>query len=498
MYCIHCGNEIPDNSNFCNKCGFPISFQNAQQMNNDMKSAKSRKKTRNTKVWMIIATLAVIAVVIASFLIYPKVFPRYDWNDAKLSSILPEPQSKWGKLSSNTIDYLYLYVHHTSVDEYTIYVDACADKGFNIEVDKDDSSYTAFNTDGYKLVLYHYPNDNEMTISVEAPIDMQIIEWPTSNIASLLPIPKSKFGHIERNDAKGLSVYLGNTTYTDYNAYVIECETAGFTVNFQKQDVFFSAENSDGYQIHVNYQGCNVIYISIVEPQRSIDISFNSIDSEFKFSVYIDDSWELDVEIGQTKKCNIILGMGEHIIIVRSDDDWDMYDNYILTVTNDEALEFDVSCTKNKIEIGLSGELPLNDATDNIQASVDDNVTEIDEEDNSSSSNENTLETNNGSDSPFDPYYYAIIVCQSLKDSLNNPESIQIHEVYYLDAYWHTYYVDFSAMNQLGGYTRECYEVSFNKDSSLYSFSKVYDLPDIFEELDYEILDTDLIESSLE
>ena len=52
-------------------------------------------------------------------------------------------------------------------------------------------------------------------------------------------------------------------------------------------------------------------------------------------------------------------------------------------------------------------------------------------------------------------------------------------------------------MNQIGGYSRESYIALFNKDSSLYNFSKVYDLPDAFEESDYQELDTDIIESKL-
>lgn len=136
---------------------------------------------------------------------------------------------------------------------------------------------------------------------------------------------------------------------------------------------------------------------------------------------------------------------------------------------------------------------------DSSNTSQDDNKNDNDETDNdvSSSQDTSTEKQENVSNDTFDPYDYAVIVCQSIKDSLYNPDSIQIHKVYYIDAYWHNYYIDLSAMNQVGGYTRESYQALFNEDSSLYSFDKVYDLPDIFEEYEYEKLDTKAIESNL-
>ena len=130
--------------------------------------------------------------------------------------------------------------------------------------------------------------------------------------------------------------------------------------------------------------------------------------------------------------------------------------------------------------------------------SLDSVANESDFEPTSSSSKETSSEKNDdNSADTFNPYDYAIMACQSIKDSLYNPDSIQIHQVYYINGYWHNYYIDFSAMNKVGGYTRESYQVLFNKDSSLYSFDKVHDLPEMFEEYEYEKLDTDIIDSKL-
>ncbi len=504
MYCNHCGKEISDNSKFCSECGATVSASNEKQMVKeeivqDKPSKGNKKAGKKLKLWHIIVVAITVVAIIVSCIVIPKVFSRYDWNEVKLSSVLPEPESKWGDLSSNTKDYLYLYVHRTSLDEYNSYVAECVDKGFKLEAEKEDSSYIAFNADGYKLTLYYHQSDKKMTINVDAPIEMQTIQWATSNIAKLLPVPESTIGNIERNDEKGFSVYLGETSYLEYSAYVNECETNGFTVEFQKQDKYFSAKNADGYQLNVQYKGCNVIYISIIEPQKTLDLSFRSLDSEFEFSVYIDDSWELDVEKGETKTCNVVLGMGEHIIKVESDDDWDVYDNYVLTVTKDEKIKFDVCCTRNGIEIGLSGEVTIDNTTNSSQ-----NDDEEKDNDASSSSNEPSSRKEDDDNNPttvLEPYEGAVKVCQKIKNSLNNPDSLQLHEILHVTYNGcDYYYIDLSAMNKMGGYTRTRYYAMFMdgvlfKLEEMESFSYEDIINSKFDDLEY--LDVSTVESRL-
>ncbi len=373
--CIECGKEISDKAEACPHCGCPTKFSEDKTMEqyeiNDDKDKKGKIKNKKIKLWMIICGIITIFAIVIFSNVLPNDFSHYDWNEVKLNNVLPEPASKWGKLSSNSNDYLYLYIHRTSLDDYNSYVSACADKGFNIETEKGDSSYIAFNSNGYKLNLDYYSNDKKIVINVDAPIEMTTIQWANSDIAKLLPIPKSTIGKIEQNEEKEFSVYLGNTPYSELNTYVEECESKGFTVDFQKKDKSFTAKNKEGYQLNVQYKGCNVIYISIIEPQRTLNLSFRSFESEFEFSVYIDDSWNLDVEKEKTKSCDVLLGMGEHIIKVRSDNDWNMYDTYVINVTKDENIYFDVCCTQNKIEIDLSGKVMTEDIIDN---SEDDDV----------------------------------------------------------------------------------------------------------------------------
>lgn len=64
-----------------------------------------------------------------------------------------------------------------------------------------------------------------MHINLDSAMEMETITWPgLSEMAKLLPVPKSTTGKIYSNDEDGFSVYIGNTSIDDYNAYVNACE----------------------------------------------------------------------------------------------------------------------------------------------------------------------------------------------------------------------------------------------------------------------------------
>ncbi|MBR3954369.1 MAG: hypothetical protein IKJ63_02725 [Clostridia bacterium] len=98
-------------------------------------------------------------------------------------------------------------------------------------------------------------------------------------------------------------------------------------------------------------------------------------------------------------------------------------------------------------------------------------------------------------------YNDAIRMCQILKDALYNPDSLQIHKVYHIEQYGTDYYLDYSAMNQMGGYTRGEYYAQFENSTIYYmvdeensQYQVAYDIiSGKFEELPYEKLDVDLI-----
>lgn len=198
-------------------------------------------------------------------------YVKYDWDAVVLAEMLPRPESPYGEIISNSEDYLSLDVTKTTEAQYKEYIEACKDKGFTIDTESSGSIFYAYNDKGYKLSLSYYDYNSEMHINLDSAMEMETITWPDSKMAKLLPAPKSTTGKIYSDDEDSFSVYIGNTTIDDYNAYVKACEEKGFTVDAQKKDKTFSAKNADSFKLSVDYKGNNVIYIS---PSVSLETGY--------------------------------------------------------------------------------------------------------------------------------------------------------------------------------------------------------------------------------
>lgn len=101
------------------------------------------------------------------------------------------------------------------------------------------------------------------------PEEMEFAEfqWPDTDIAKLMPVPKSTIGNINWSQDYGFVIYVAETSLDDYAAYVKECEALGFTSECRKGDDYFYADNEDGYHVALNYQEGDVMFIRIDEPK---------------------------------------------------------------------------------------------------------------------------------------------------------------------------------------------------------------------------------------
>ena len=98
------------------------------------------------------------------------------------------------------------------------------------------------------------------------PKELMKIEFPTSGVASLLPLPKSNMGEINWNDAGSFNAYIGNTTLADFQEYVKACMKAGFDVDYQKGEDYYYADDINGNNLNVWFKGREIIEIQIIAP----------------------------------------------------------------------------------------------------------------------------------------------------------------------------------------------------------------------------------------
>ncbi len=293
---------------------------------------------------------------------------KINWSELIIGEVIPEPTSNSGKVYSNSDNYLSVAIVELSFEQYKQYLAACKDKGFTVDSDETNTFYDAYNKDGYKLHLYYYEGENELNISLTAPMEMSQITWSTSDYGKMLPAPKSTLGKIENDDKTGLTVYIGETSLDDYNAYVAACAEKGFTFNSKKTEKNFTASNSEGYALTVDYKGNNTMYISLKEPEFATEIKVvcreNFIFSTYDVDFYIDNYFWGSIEHGKTETFITVLKKGTHTIRFENTDNDGVIGEIEVEITKPEKLEFKIWCYSDNIDIDIVSGSEEEDTTD--------------------------------------------------------------------------------------------------------------------------------------
>lgn len=314
------------------------------------------------KSWLHFVALALAVVLLIPYVSLfganrnvPEDAENFSWADIVLGTVIPEPESNLGEIIGNTNESLFIYVYRTSAVEYSEYVDACKEKGFTVEADQSEISYSAYNADGYELSLFYDESKEVMDISVDAAEQYGTLVWPESGIASMLPIPASTTGEITRDDEQGFQAYVSNMPIDEFKAYTTECSNVGFNIDAFDSDSSYSAENSEGYKLSVAYQGNGVISISIDEPVYNISVEIECVEnwifSTYDVDVYIADTLEGTIDHGATETYTVALTRGTYEIKFVSAEDDEVTGTVAIDVHQDEALKYKISCSSTGIDV---------------------------------------------------------------------------------------------------------------------------------------------------
>lgn len=244
--CKKCNAQIAKNVKICPLCG-----------------AKN-KKPFYKRIWFIVLIAILLIGTISSIKEDKK--EKYNWNEVELCERLPKPKSNVGTIFSNDSNSLSMHVEKTSKSDYKAYIEACKYMGYTVESEEAGNQYDAFDEQGYRLSLNYI--GERMYIDLEAPIEMGILNWPKSEIANLLPMPKSKVGKVSTDTVDGCYLYVGETSMDDFNTYADECSNCGFSVDYERGDKFYNAKDKDGNKLSLSYQGNNVMVIQISKPDE--------------------------------------------------------------------------------------------------------------------------------------------------------------------------------------------------------------------------------------
>lgn len=284
MKCKNCGSEFQ--GKFCPECGAraevetTAASQPAQEQADILQQAppvfdaepaggkgKKSKKPIYKRWWFICIVFLLVLGVVTSVAINKK--QKTDWSSIVLKDVIPEPPSNRGNILENSDEELWVSLEKVTDEQYDKYRNQCVDRGFTVDPKKDSYSYDAYNSDGYSLGLSHI--DDNLTITVKAPMKLGTISWPVGTAGYLLPEPSSTTGKFNYEHDTNFSVYVGDTTREEYEEYVTDCSCYGFDVDYDKGENYYRAYNEDGYYLSLSYEGNNIMLIRIDEPQKGAE-----------------------------------------------------------------------------------------------------------------------------------------------------------------------------------------------------------------------------------
>lgn len=192
---------------------------------------------------------------------------NYVWPESDLAQRIPYMEADSGETSADEEEKCEIFLYDILVEGFEAYVSLCENAGYSVDSEKSEKRYSGFNNEGYKISV-SLDDMKKMTVTLEIPIKMTEIKWPTTDLAQMLPRPESEMGNIKTNTNTFFTVYIGNTTIDQYNDYVDNCIEKGFVKDFYRSDFRFSAKNGKKDTLSVNYEGFNTIYISVYNFDR--------------------------------------------------------------------------------------------------------------------------------------------------------------------------------------------------------------------------------------
>ena len=189
---------------------------------------------------------------------------RLDWPTSGLATMLPKPDSSTGNVIVNSDDSFSASVDGYSQEKYDSYVAQCQEMGFTVEAENSTGTYAAYSEEGHHLSLSFFgSSDGSMNVTLDAPLEMGAISWPTAGAGSLVPAPTSTTGKIDSDSSTHFLAYVGETNEGAFAAYVDACSSAGFNVDYDRGDTWYSADNADGASLRVEYRGFNTMMVRV-------------------------------------------------------------------------------------------------------------------------------------------------------------------------------------------------------------------------------------------
>ncbi len=239
---------------------YTTSEKNATYNTPEMKQNSARQNQKFVIGILIGVVVFVILVVILTVALGSR-GNKISWDEIVLGEEIPEIESARGDLYDNNEDELDINIKKIEESEYSDYVASCQDMGYTVDAEETSYGFEAYNEEGYSLTIYYYSSLEEMEITLEAPIEVTEITWPTSKLGQAIPTPKSLMGEVAYEGDDAFKMTIAETSEEDFEEYINTVMQAGFTVDRYMYGDSYEAQNSEGYEIEIIYEGNNLMTI---------------------------------------------------------------------------------------------------------------------------------------------------------------------------------------------------------------------------------------------
>lgn len=226
------------------------------------------------KLTMLLIVIVIMFISACSLIITRMVFMKNavfhtsvtELNEAQLSwpvtgnaGLLPPPSVKTGQIISDSQDLFSADLYQVTQSAFDTYAAECREYGFDVAAEGSDSSYSAYNADGYYIDLFYWEEEGELSIYLDAPEQITELAWPSAGLAAELPKPASEYGTVMYDDPEGISVVVYVDSKAEFDHYVEECKQYGFTEDHQfyfldDRNGWYEADHANGHHLDITYQ----------------------------------------------------------------------------------------------------------------------------------------------------------------------------------------------------------------------------------------------------
>ena len=144
-------------------------------------------------------------------------------------------------------------------------------------------------------------------VSTTAP---ELLKWPDSKLARLLPQPSFQYGKITDDKADSFEAIIKQVSPDDFESYVKACADKGFDIDYDKSDSEYTAKIQDGYTLTISYSNESMT-VSVKETLCKVAVEVQCIKnlmfSQYDVELFLDDISQGVIEHGGSKTFHVEL-----------------------------------------------------------------------------------------------------------------------------------------------------------------------------------------------